>query len=115
VNELIKLFDEIGRLPEASFKASAPPSQRSRELSLLDSVLPITRISKEVVRACRKDGPRITMHYQIRNGSFRDVRITYNQDTGDIVMIVDGKEVTAPRTKSELADALTQLIQGVGS
>lgn len=104
MNELVGLLQQIESLPASTFKIGVPLSERSKEFSLLDSVLPTMFTAEElgVVRKCRRDEQTLSMHYQLRNGKFHDICIAYDKDTGTTSMSMDGARMQVPESKEEL-------------
>ena len=117
MNEVVRLLLEIEELPEASFKPGASPSSRAKELSLLDTLLPVLTMSDvpAVARKCIRKPDSLVMHYQLRNNGHHNVFITYDRNTQEVSMTVDGQVVSPPPCSTDaLMKLLKQLLEGKG-
>ncbi|MCB9818689.1 hypothetical protein H6788_00725 [Candidatus Nomurabacteria bacterium] len=117
MNDVVRLLLQIEKLPEASFKPGASPSSRTKELSLLDTLLPVLTMSDvpAVARKCIRKPESLSMHYQLRNNGHHNVFITYNRNTQEVSMTVNGQTISpSPSSTDDLMLILKQLLEGKG-
>ena len=101
---LVGFIQQIDRLPETTFRPGAPAAVRARELSLLDSVLPLMVSDDKfgVTRNSKRDDRYLKMHYQVQGGGFPSIWIVYDKSSGEITLTVNGRRVPTPDTKEGL-------------